>query len=319
MGKVSIIIPAYKAEDTILKAVHSALDQGAKVSEVIVVIDGQIDKTASILKSIKDNRLKIIVFENNKGVQKARNTGFENSNGQYVLFLDSDDYLEGSLIEGMLSSIELTKSDICFSPNISISAENKRTYYSIPENIDRFELLVGRVMSTMAVGIQCILWDKKIIDKIGCWDESVIRNQDGDLVIRSLIYNAIHCTSNIGAGCSVQYEGERISKSRTIESFMSQEKIYENVNQFLIEGDLTAKQRVKLRAALNWFCINICVGLSEAGFFRNEYSSWKSKINWNFSHFMLLPKNKAIQVLVFFCFGKKAHLVKNILQRIAAR
>lgn len=314
MRKVSVVIPAYKAESLIIKAVTSALSQGERIGEVIVVIDGRFDDTESLLERIQDKRLKVIVFPENQGVQIARNTGLRKATGDYIIFLDSDDYFEGELIKGMASILDEGNADFALATNCSIDPKGVKNYFRIPQNINRHSLLLGRILSTMAVGIQCILWRRNLLEKIGGWDEDVSRNQDGELVIRALIYEAEPCVSDIGAGCSVQHDGERVSKRRTLRSFNSQSKIFDNVSSYLIKNNLSDSENKKLRAALNFFCINICIGMSKVGFVGFEYHEWKSRIQWKPSHFFLLPKNKAFQSLLFFIFGKKAYFAKRILK-----
>lgn len=314
MKKVSVVIPAYRAEKTIAKAVMSALDQGDRIGKVIVVVDGILDETPTVLSNIEDDRLKVIVLPENKGAQVARNTGLEKVNDDYVIFLDSDDYFEGNLIDGMAKLMDQRDVDLCIAPNCSIDKDKNKKYFKVSDDIESFDFLVGRVLSTMAVGIQCLLWRKEFVKNIGGWDESVIRNQDGELVIRALTFGATLCVSDIGAGCSVQYDGDRVSRKRNIESFVSQEAIYERVRGYLQSEKLSSSEKEELLAALNWFCVNICIGMSEAGFIGSEYSVWRQRINWKLIHYCFLPKVKSIQAFVFFIFGKKTNIVKGIVR-----
>ena len=103
--KVSIIIPVYNAEKTIKKCINSILNQTYKNIEVIAVNDGSKDDSLSILNKIKDKRLKIISQEN-KGPSTARNNGLLNSTGEYIMFIDSDDYLDINAIEYMYKNLK---------------------------------------------------------------------------------------------------------------------------------------------------------------------------------------------------------------------
>jgi glycosyltransferase involved in cell wall biosynthesis len=101
---VSIIVPAYQAERTIKRAVDSALSIPSESIEVIAVDDGSTDGTAGVLETIAagDCRVRVIRQEN-RGRSSARNKGFSVARGEWVMFLDSDDYLIpeafGSLLE----------------------------------------------------------------------------------------------------------------------------------------------------------------------------------------------------------------------------
>ncbi|MBO8144155.1 MAG: glycosyltransferase [Thermodesulfobacterium sp.] len=98
MSKIgfSIIVPTYNRANFVVEAINSALNQTYKLPyEVIVVDDGSIDDTEKILLEYmkREPRLKFIKHERNKGLAAARNTGILNSQGEYLLFLDSDDKL----------------------------------------------------------------------------------------------------------------------------------------------------------------------------------------------------------------------------------
>jgi len=92
--RFSVIIPAYNVQDYIDKAIKSVLNQNFKDYEIIVVDDCSCDETAS--KVAKYNEVKLIKHEENKASGGARNTGLNNANGEYIIFLDADDYLYGN-------------------------------------------------------------------------------------------------------------------------------------------------------------------------------------------------------------------------------
>ena len=94
---VTIIIPAHQAEAFISRSVHSALNQTYPNIEVIVVENGSTDKTVDILHSLKDDR--VLVFQSETGVSNARNKGIKEAHGEYLLFLDADDWLEETAVE----------------------------------------------------------------------------------------------------------------------------------------------------------------------------------------------------------------------------
>jgi len=90
--KVSIIISVYNGEKFIKNAVDSVINQSLKEIEIIIINDGSTDKTLKILDSYTDNRIKIINQEN-IGLGASRNKGINLANGQYIMFLDADDFL----------------------------------------------------------------------------------------------------------------------------------------------------------------------------------------------------------------------------------
>lgn len=110
---ISVIIPAYQAEGTIGRAVSSALSIPHDAIEVIVVDDGSTDGTARILEAFAagDRRVRIVRQEN-QGRSIARNKGFSISRGEWVMFLDSDDFLLPEAFGSMLERAENSASSL---------------------------------------------------------------------------------------------------------------------------------------------------------------------------------------------------------------
>ena len=95
--KVSVIVPVYNSEKYLEKCLNSILNQSLKEMEVIVIDDGSTDNSVEIIKSFasRDNRIKTI-FQGNFGPSVARNNGIKKSNGEYITFVDSDDWVNES-------------------------------------------------------------------------------------------------------------------------------------------------------------------------------------------------------------------------------
>lgn len=110
---VSVIVPVYNMEKYLEKCLKSIIDQTYKKIEIIIVNDGSTDSSIEICNKFKenDNRIKIIT-KKNAGLGMARNTGLENANGEYVYFIDSDDYIEETLIEDNIKLMKEYKLDI---------------------------------------------------------------------------------------------------------------------------------------------------------------------------------------------------------------
>lgn len=113
MEKVSIIIPAYNAEKYLGECLDSALTQTHKNLEIVIVNDGSIDSTASIMNEYaeKYDNIKVIHTENG-GVSRARNIGLDNANGDYIMFLDSDDLLVPDAVEILLQDLIDNNADV---------------------------------------------------------------------------------------------------------------------------------------------------------------------------------------------------------------
>lgn len=100
MAKISVIVPIYNSEKHIKKCLDSIVNQSYKNIEIILVNDGSIDKSEEICKEYADNDKRIkYIFQLNNGVSSARNNGITNASGEYLLFVDSDDYIDLDMIE----------------------------------------------------------------------------------------------------------------------------------------------------------------------------------------------------------------------------
>ena len=98
---ISVIIPVYNREKTVKKAIDSVLAQTWKDMEIIVIDDGSTDKSAEVIKSIKDARIKYI-YQKNAGACAARNHGLDLATGDIIAFHDSDDVWHKDKLEKQL-------------------------------------------------------------------------------------------------------------------------------------------------------------------------------------------------------------------------
>lgn len=113
MTKLSIIVPVYNVEKYLPKCLESLIKQTLKDIEIICVNDGSMDNSLAILKEFasKDSRIRII-DNRHQGVAKTRNAGIEQSTGEYIGFVDSDDYIDIDFFEKLYNSATKSNSDI---------------------------------------------------------------------------------------------------------------------------------------------------------------------------------------------------------------
>lgn len=102
--KVSVVVPVYNVQDRIKRCIDSALTQTYPYFELILVDDGSSDRSLSICREAekKDKRI-IVVSKPNGGVSSARNKGLDYAKGKYIMFLDSDDWLDSDLLSNMIT------------------------------------------------------------------------------------------------------------------------------------------------------------------------------------------------------------------------
>ena len=141
MPKVSVIVPVYKVEKYIGKCIESILSQTFKDFELILVDDGSPDSSGAICDQYaqKDSRIQVI-HKTNGGVSSARNLGLDKARGQWITFVDADDYVDSSFC--IIDDEE--KNDIIIKPHFivgvddSIKEQKQFDFASSITNIDEF-------------------------------------------------------------------------------------------------------------------------------------------------------------------------------------
>lgn len=134
---ISVIIPVYNVEKWLTRCVNSVCSQSYKNLEIFLVDDGSTDGGGQICEALseKDSRI-IVVHRNNGGLSEARNTGLEYSHGEYISFIDSDDWVEQNFIQNLIDAMNDYDADVC-GCGFRISVEGEKypvvqdTYYAI--------------------------------------------------------------------------------------------------------------------------------------------------------------------------------------------
>jgi glycosyltransferase involved in cell wall biosynthesis len=105
MQTISVVVPAYNAERTILETIASVQQQTFSDFELIVINDGSTDGTLEQLNTVKDPRLKVFSYENG-GISVARNRGIAQATGEFIAFLDADDLWTPDKLELQLAALQ---------------------------------------------------------------------------------------------------------------------------------------------------------------------------------------------------------------------
>lgn len=108
MPKVSIIVPIYNVEKYISKCLESILNQTFTDFEAILIDDGSPDRSVEIINKYNDSRIKLF-RKDNGGLSDARNYGLERANGDYIVFVDSDDWIEADFLDDCISYLDSNK------------------------------------------------------------------------------------------------------------------------------------------------------------------------------------------------------------------
>jgi len=185
VSKVNVVIPTYNRAHLIRKAVQSVLDQSYQDFEIIIVDDASTDNTEEAVRSLKDERIRYIRHEKNKGAGAARNTGIRAANGEYIAFQDSDDEWLPEKLEKQMKVFENAPPEVgVVYTGFWRIEKNKKNY--IPSswiiqkngNIHK-ELLKGNFIGTPATLIK-----RECFKKVGLFEEYIPAREDWELWIR---------------------------------------------------------------------------------------------------------------------------------------
>lgn len=166
MSKISIIIPIYNSAEYITRCLDSIVNQTYKNLEIICVNDGSTDESLKILKKYKnkDNRI-IIIDKKNEGVSAARNDGIKKSTGQYITFIDADDWIELDAIETLYNTLKEKNVDVVRGNYYRNFTEDKNDYTSnlynlgnklfLTSNKDFGNLVIDKLLNGF---LPCYIW-----------------------------------------------------------------------------------------------------------------------------------------------------------------
>ena len=145
-AKVSIIVPVYNAEDYIKKCIGSICTQSVSELQIILVDDGSTDNSLEICRQLQKNDNRIEVFhQENQGASAARNKGMQLANAEWVMFVDSDDWLEENAVQTLCEEASHADSDIIMGMivnNYSFSDEDAAV---MKKNVYRYDMAKYRV------------------------------------------------------------------------------------------------------------------------------------------------------------------------------
>lgn len=137
---ISVIVPIYNVEEYIRDCLDSILNQTYDEFEVILVDDGSTDSSYEIAAeyALRDNRIKVI-RQNNGGVSSARNKGLNEVSGEYLTFVDADDYIAVNYLESLVRPLQYFECDIVFSGMIDFDKSGIKNSITLNQRSWRFE------------------------------------------------------------------------------------------------------------------------------------------------------------------------------------
>lgn len=257
---VSIIIPAYNVEKYIEKCVMSCIEQDYSNIEVIAVDDGSPDLSGEILDSIakKYNCLKVF-HKKNGGVSRARNYGMNHASGDYICFVDGDDFLEKDFVSYMMKIVKQTSSDFVLSKNCFTFDGQIQPLDNIKQ-ISAEEATALLLSSRVEVGCWNKMYKRKmLIDNEIFFNETLFFGEGLEFIIR-----VAQISNNVGIGERLiyNYRKNNLSSATTnfnYKNFINGEKSLLKIQKDFVMTSSLVNDTWKLHYFL--FCSNALIGV----------------------------------------------------------
>lgn len=180
MNLISIIVPVYNVQQYLDRCINSLLEQTYNNIEIILVDDGSSDESPNMCDAYSDRFSFVkVIHKQNQGLGYARNSGLKIASGEYIAFVDSDDYLGKEHLISLYNSIKENKTDVCYCGHTTVRNEIQVPHYNslagkVARNeavkleiIPRFCGKTGSLPDDLQMSACMALYKKEIIDKFG--------------------------------------------------------------------------------------------------------------------------------------------------------
>lgn len=256
--KISVIVPVYNCDKFIDTTVNSIVNQTYKNLEIILVNDGSIDSSPEICDAWaeKDSRIKVI-HKLNGGASSARNAGLDIASGDYIAFVDGDDYIDSDMYEIMLGHIMQYGADAAacgmVRENKNAPDEEWGSADAELEIVDNIELLkqIGQACGILPVSPCNKLFSKKVIGDIHFdtrfkYAEDVLFNYYVAKNINKMVVqnNArYHYVNNADSVSHIVFDEHRFDEHRVMDIILDDAKDNKEIMNYCIQGDILKSLR----------------------------------------------------------------------------
>lgn len=193
MKNISVIIPVYNAESFLAQTIESCLEQTHNDIEIIAINDGSDDSSLDILNNYaaEDSRVQVYTQEN-MGVSKTRKRGVELANGDYIIFLDADDYYEISAFKEMLAVQEKNDADIVIGGFNRITTEENVLYHVLRSEYTHINIMLDFFDDKLDFGLCGKLYKSHLLkSNISKMDVGLKQNEDYYILL-NVIFSAMN-------------------------------------------------------------------------------------------------------------------------------
>lgn len=245
---MSIVIPAFRAETTLKRTVESCLPEVAP-EQIIIVLDGPDAALERVARSSPAG-VQVVVLPAQSGAPVCRNTGLGLVNTEHVMFLDADDYVEDCFLASATAAATEAGADLVLGrfsfemPDGSRQTCYPRERYGTPD----CGTILRRWLSGDYTPPCAVVWRSDAVRALGGWDESLAKNQDGDIIYRALMQGCSVTFSSGGQGVYVQDDNPgRITRRHNPRTLGSQLAVLDKIRARL--PDLPFDPRKELALA----------------------------------------------------------------------
>jgi glycosyltransferase involved in cell wall biosynthesis len=190
--KVSVIIPMFNAQNFILETLKNLFLQTFNDFEVVIINDGSIDNSFSLVKQVDDPRI-VLIDQKNSGVSVARNTAIMRARGEFVAFLDADDLWHTAKLETQVKQLERhTDIDFCYTDrDLFDDVEGLNLSIEIDSDSIEKQQLFPLLLKHNHIHCSSVMVRRSIFAKIGLFDVMLAASEDSDLWIRAAKSNTV--------------------------------------------------------------------------------------------------------------------------------
>lgn len=248
--KISVIVPVYNTAQYLSKCLDSILNQTLKDIEVIIVNDGSKDNSQEIIDSYKKNDSRIIsISKENGGLSDARNVGIDSAKGEYIAFIDSDDYIDLTMFEKMYNLCQKNQSEIVFCDLVKVD-ENGTEFRDLPQSPQLPEKIILKDDLTIFGEMSCFacnkIFKKSLFDKHRF--KKAIHFEDIELIPKLVLDSTI--ISKINEPFYKYFERQdSITKTHTnkgLDMFVALEEVTNYFNKSIYYNNQTELKRFQI-------------------------------------------------------------------------
>lgn len=293
--KISVIVPVYNVEQYLPRCIDSILAQTFTDFEALLIDDGSTDKSGKICDEYakKDNRIRVI-RKSNDGVSATRELGVNIANGDYIQFIDSDDWMEKDMLELMINEVINKKADVVSCRFFEVTSQritSSNTYYTSSDDFIR-DVVRSNWGVVWKILVKRDLYIKNDIHfpvNINAGEDYVVCTKlllcaQNIVCLNRALYYYNKCNEHsIMSTYNIQKVQDQIEATKLVETFLQEKKIDNKYIQELNERKFQAKLPLLKKYPVRWAKV-----FPECNYlYRQKCRGWKAKI---FIWFILLIK-----------------------------